>query len=158
MVKQATVALLKNSPFLSSPITVPCTGGFPSWSRHFQSIPLTTRQPIWSFFITCFFTWFRLRRICTSSSRAALPAQRQVVIANTHLPLTLLTQILISQPPNFTIHLQTWQWQVVGVACSIGSHQLHSEVPPALVVRGWSQWPCCCGTAGRTYLLSALSR
>lgn len=68
-------ASLLNSPFLSSPITVPGTGGLPSWSRHFQSTPRTTRVPMCSFFITITFTWCRLWRTRIACSLAALPAK-----------------------------------------------------------------------------------
>lgn len=39
-------------PLWASPVTVPSPAGFPSWSRHFQSIPRTTLAPGTMYFIT----------------------------------------------------------------------------------------------------------
>lgn len=63
------------SPLCSSPVTVPSPCGLPSWSLHFQSIPLITRAPGTMYFNT----WERTRRRClrrfASASLAALPTR-----------------------------------------------------------------------------------
>lgn len=73
-------------PLWASPVMVPSPGGFPSWSRHFQSMPRTTRAPGTMYFITWERNRRRWRRRFASASFTALPAgQRGSQIKISHL-------------------------------------------------------------------------
>lgn len=65
------------SPLWASPVTVPSPAGLPSWSRHFQSMPRTTRAPGTMYFITCERNSRRWRRRLASASFTALPADAE---------------------------------------------------------------------------------
>ena len=65
-------------PLWRSPVTVPSPGGAPSWSRHFQSMPRTTRAPWFMCFRTCDRIWRRCLRRFASASRTALPTTKHI--------------------------------------------------------------------------------
>lgn len=64
-------------PLWASPVTVPSPAGLPSWSRHFQSMPRTTRAPGTMYFITWERNRRRWRRRFASASFTALPEGRR---------------------------------------------------------------------------------
>lgn len=65
-------------PLWASPVTVPSPAGLPSWSRHFQSMPRTTRAPGTMYFITWERNRRRWRRRFASASFTALPEKRRM--------------------------------------------------------------------------------
>lgn len=64
-------------PLWASPVIVPSPAGLPSWSRHFQSMPRTTRAPGTMYFITWERNRRRWRRRFASASFTALPANTE---------------------------------------------------------------------------------
>lgn len=143
------------SPLCSSPVTVPSPCGLPSWSRHFQSRPLTTRAPGTMYFRT----WERTRRLCllrlASASLAAFPVRseweniNQATLLNSCKKLReasrpSITELVFTHAIYSAIEFKAREWEVVCLSTCVLPHLLQPHMPPSLFfILCWVKWPRC---------------
>lgn len=125
------------SPLWASPVTVPSPAGLPSWSRHFQSMPRTTRAPGTMYFITCERNSRRWRRRLASASFTALPADAET-------PVSLSPDSWAGIPARLAPkQLLTFLWLLILFWCAINDscwyHDIRNIKYSLLMHQTWKQ-------------------